>query len=106
MMRKMVAADHIKKLQLNDAERKHLRDNRGLMTDTDGNEIMRGLTAAESSELWTLRRDRAYDSKSRHRRMELNARHEAARMSAVMAESDAKDAGPETLTPPQTASPL
>ena len=83
------------KLQLSDAERHHLDENRGLTTDMDGNEIMRGLTAAESSELWTLRRHRAYDSKSRHRRMELNARHEAARMSAVMAEIDARDAGPK-----------
>jgi hypothetical protein len=81
------------KLQLSDAERRHLDENRGLTTDTDGNEIMRGLTAVESSELWTLRRDRAYNSRSRHRRMELNARHEAARMSAVMAEIDARDAG-------------
>jgi hypothetical protein len=81
------------KLQLSDAERAHLDENRGLTTDLSGNEILRGLTSEESSELLTLRRERLRNSKSRDRRIELHEKHELARISAVVAEVDARSAG-------------
>jgi hypothetical protein len=81
------------KLQLSEAERIHFNEMRGLTTDLDGNEILRGLTVEESSELLSLRSDRLRDNNSRKRRIELHQKHEFARIAAVVAEVDARNSG-------------
>jgi hypothetical protein len=81
----------MKKLEMSDAERQHLEWNRSLTTDIDGNEILQGLTVAESAELLTSRRERGRDSGTRKRRIQLNTRVEAARLAAVRAEVEARD---------------
>ena len=82
------------KLQISDGRRAHLEGNHGLTTDNDGNETMRGLTVAESIEYIDLTTgERARDSKSRNRRMELHQKHEFARKSVILAVVDARNAG-------------
>jgi hypothetical protein len=84
------------KLQLAKAEREHFVWNRGLTTDLDGNEILCGLSRAESVEyLDLMKRERPGDSTSRQRFLELHDRYNFARLSVAGAEMEARDAGPK-----------
>jgi hypothetical protein len=84
------------KLQLTKAERDYLEWNRGLTTDTYGNEVFCGLTAPESAELLDLRsQPKPIDSKKRDRRVFLNNKHEMARIAVVNAEIEARESGPK-----------
>jgi hypothetical protein len=84
------------KLKLSTTERDHLEWNRGLTTDSDGDEILRGLNLAESVEYLDLtKRERPGDAKSRDRFLELHSRHEFARRSVIVAEVDARSIGPK-----------
>ena len=84
------------KLQLSDAEREYLSWSRALATDSDGNETLRGLDAADSVEYIRLaKRERLSDAGSRDRYLALDARHEIARRTIVVAEVDARNAGPK-----------
>jgi hypothetical protein len=64
------------KLQLSDAERENLSLSRALATDSDGNETLRGLYAADSVEyLGLAKREGLSDAGSRDRYIALHPRH-------------------------------
>lgn len=84
------------KLLLSDAERSYLEWNRGLTTDTAGNETLCGLTVDEAIDyLNLLKRDRPGKSADRNRFLVLHDKYEFARRSIILAEIDARQAGPK-----------
>jgi hypothetical protein len=82
-------------LELDEWERAFFVENRKLTTDSAGNEMMVGLTLAESLEYLRYVRDmtpgKGADTDAADRYLELHEKHELARKTVLFAEIDARN---------------
>jgi len=91
-------------LDLTAAERAYFAEMRSLTTDAKGNEILRGLTLAETKFLlahkraWgpssMMRRKASPDREARKRYLDLQRKHEVARFAAIGAEIEKRNTKP------------